>query len=224
MIGLGEISTKSEVGGVKQPVNAISKPECVRGLRQRNVAGSACNFPVEMLRPPLVRDVPADFSTESIKLELQPYTLLAQVREVCCARLQIKTAAQSQSADRQTIGFPVSCAAQLRESLPQPGRCNHEFGSVEPACFGLAHGQTSASQQNQGRAVLYAHLRLGDAQIFRQQPLQRGPPVPAKRPQVWICAVQLYMQFPNRKIVNNAAVHVQKDMLEIQTHTDIRGG
>jgi len=97
-------------------------------------------------------------------------------------------------------------------------------GSVEPACFGLAHGQTSASQQNQGRAVLYAHLRLGDAQIFRQQPLQRGPPVPAKRPQVWICAVQLYMQFPNRKIVNNAAVHVQKDMLEIQTHTDIRGG
>ena len=112
-IRLGEISTKSEVGGVKQTINAIGEPECIRCLPQRNVAGAACNLPVGMLRTPFIRDIASDFPSENVNFELQPHTLLAEAREVRCGGLKVEATAQSESAERQTIGFPVSCTAQL---------------------------------------------------------------------------------------------------------------
>jgi hypothetical protein len=157
-VRLSEVSTKSEVGGVKQALNAISEPECVRSLRQRNVAGAPRDLPVGMFRTPLVRNISADFSSESINLELQPHTLLALARQVRCGGLKVETTAQSETGERQMIAFPVSGTAQLRKSLAQPRRRNHDLGSAKPASLGLTRGQNAVSQQNQCRAVLNAHL------------------------------------------------------------------
>ena len=176
-----------------------------------------------MLRTPFVGDVSADFSPKSVELELQPHVLIAQAREVCCGRLQIETAAQSEPGEGQTIGLPVSCAAQLRKSLVQPRRRDHDLGRAEPASLGFARKQEAASQKNQGWAVLSADFQVRNAQIFREQSLQSRPAPLAYRSQVWIAAAHFHAQFADRKIANHAAARVQKDMLKIQTNPGVGG-
>src|SRR5690242_15968155 len=105
-----------------------------------------------MRRTPLVGNIPTDFPAKRVDVELQSYTLFGETRQVGCGGLQVETADQRQPADGETIDFPMSGAAQLRETLPEPRRHNHDFGCRESSGFGFAGGQNAISQQNQGWA------------------------------------------------------------------------
>jgi len=155
-------------------------------------------FSVEMLRSPLVRSVPRIFHRK--------HQARTAALHVACPRCEKSAVPDCRSRPRLKVNpptvrrlVPVSAPGNCENVCRNQGDATMSSAALNRPASGLAHGQTSASQQNQGRAVLYAHLRLGDAQIFRQQPLQRGPPVPAKRPQVWICAVQLVRAIPESK-------------------------
>ena len=67
-----------------------------------------------------MRNIRPQFAAESIDVELQSHSSVAQPRQVYRRGLQIEAVRQSQSRERQAIAFPVSCAAQLRKSLAHP--------------------------------------------------------------------------------------------------------
>ena len=85
-----------------------------------------------------MRNIRPKFAAERIDIELQSNSPVPQPRKVHCRGLQVEAMRQSQSGERQAIAFPMSCAAQLRKSLTQPWRGDHELGSGKPAGFRLA--------------------------------------------------------------------------------------
>jgi len=66
-----------------------------------------------------MRNIRPKFAAERIDVELQSQSPVPQPREVHRRSLQVESMSQSQSGKRQAIGFPMSCAAQLRKSLAQ---------------------------------------------------------------------------------------------------------
>src|SRR5206468_10722645 len=94
-VRFSEVSTKGEVGSVKQTVNAIGETKHVRGLRQRNVAGAARNLLIGMLRTPLMLNVAANFPPKNADVELHSDALLTQTPQDSWGGLHVDTAATS---------------------------------------------------------------------------------------------------------------------------------
>src|SRR5581483_611860 len=106
-VQLSEVSAESEISRVEQAADTIGEPKCFGSLLERDVGGTSRDFPVGMLSSPFMRDVPANFSAERVRVELQTNSLISKAGKVRRRRLQIETAREIESRNGQVISFPM---------------------------------------------------------------------------------------------------------------------
>ena len=102
-VRLCQVSTKSEVAGVKQATEAIGESKCFGSLRQRNVGGAASDLPVVMRRVPFMRNVARIFPPNASTSNCNPTSLVSQTREIDRSGLQVEAARQSESGECQSV-------------------------------------------------------------------------------------------------------------------------
>src|SRR5438874_10923935 len=101
-----------------------------------------------------MQDASSQLSAERIDIESQANASFSNAGQIGGDGLEVEASRQSEPGERQAIGMPASCTAQLRKSLAKPGRCDDDLGSIKATGLGFAHGQETISQQNHCRPVL----------------------------------------------------------------------
>src|SRR5437762_4978782 len=101
-----------------------------------------------------MRDASSEFSAERIDIKFQANALLSNAGQISGDGLEVEASRYSEPGERQPIGLPVSCTAQLRKSLAKPGRCDHDLCCIKATGLDFARGQETISQQNHCRPVL----------------------------------------------------------------------